>query len=236
MELAIKLNDIQKSFGEDQVITQVLFDINLEVYSKDLSMIVGPSGCGKTTLINLIGGILNPDKGSINVFGEEITKLGDDQKTIFRRNNIGFIFQQFNLIPTLNVLENITVPLLINKYSFAKSSELALDIIEKVELSKRVNYFPRQLSGGEQQRVAIARALITNPRLIICDEPTASLDSKTGKAIVEILKQTAINDNKVVIVVTHDTRIFKYADRIIKMDDGRIKSAKRVHQEGKNEA
>lgn len=233
MSLAsIKLDNVQKSFGEGHARTQVLFDISLELESGQFSMIIGPSGCGKTTLINIIGGILEADSGSISVFNKQIDAISDDKKTEFRKTKIGFIFQQYNLIPTITARENIAIPLLINKYPMDKVEKIVEEMVEKVGIKSRAGSYPRDLSGGEQQRVAIARSLIMDPDLVICDEPTSSLDGKTGTMVVALLKNIALQPHKSVIVVTHDTRIFKYADRIIKMEDGRIKSSKLVKREG----
>lgn len=223
-EKAVQITDIQKSFGTDGVVTQVLFDITQDFNYGELSMVVGPSGCGKTTLISIIGGILNANSGEINVFGERIDKMDDKAKTNFRKDNIGFIFQQFNLIPTLTVSENVSIPLLISELPKDEIDKRTGEILDKVRLGHRKDAFPKHLSGGEQQRVAIARSLIQNPKLVICDEPTASLDSKTGHAVLEMIKNITLQDNKAVIVVTHDTRIFEFADRMITLDDGRIVS------------
>lgn len=225
---AIKLTDIQKSFGVGSIRTQVLFDINQDFKTGELTMIVGPSGCGKTTMISIIGGILEPDSGSIEVFGDRIDQMSDNTKTEFRKNNIGFIFQQHNLIPTLTIKENISIPMLINKLPAVEVENRVMNLLKIVNLETHADYFPRNLSGGQQQRVAIARSLVMNPRLVICDEPTASLDGQTGRNIVGMLKDIALQEDKAVIVVTHDSRIFKYSDRMIKLEDGRIKSDKEI--------
>ena len=228
-ETVIDIVDVQKSYGEGALRNQVLFDITQQFNSGELTMIVGPSGCGKTTLISIIGGILEPDSGKINVYGKKIHKMTDDEKTDFRKDNIGFIFQHHNLIPTLTVKENVAVPLLIQgRNSTDEIDKRVMNLINKFGIDHRADYYPKEISGGEQQRVAVARALVTRPRLVICDEPTASLDSKAGKAVVQMLKDIAIEENKCVIVVSHDTRIFKFADRIIRLDDGRIKSDKHL--------
>ncbi|MEW5822269.1 MAG: ABC transporter ATP-binding protein [Cyanobacteriota bacterium] len=221
-EVAVHLVDVQKSFGEGEIRTQVLFDITQDICTGELTLLVGPSGCGKTTLISIIGGILEADCGEINVFGSKVNLMSDDLKTEFRKNNIGYIFQQHNLIPTLTVLENVSIPLIIQGYSTEEAERLSLEMLETVEIISHAYYYPRDLSGGQQQRVAIARSLITKPRLVICDEPTASLDGKSGRRIVGMLKDIALQQDKCVIVVTHDTRIFKFGDRMIKIEDGRI--------------
>lgn len=225
---AVKLTDIQKSFGVGDIRTQVLFDINQDFKTGELSLIVGPSGCGKTTMISVIGGILEPDSGSIEVFDEKIDLMTDNDKTEFRKNNIGFIFQQHNLIPTLTIKENISIPMLINRRPEKEVEKRVMDLLEIVDLKSHANYYPRNISGGQQQRVAIARSLVMDPKLVICDEPTASLDGQTGRKIVGMLKEVALQNDRAVIVVTHDSRIFKYGDRMIKLEDGRIKSDKEI--------
>ena len=185
-------------------------------------MLVGQSGCGKTTLISIIGAILSPDNGTVEVLNEPITSMTIDEKTEFRKKNIGYIFQQFNLINTLTTVENVAIPLLANDINFNTAIQKSKEYIEMMGLGDKANIYPSKLSGGEQQRIAIARSLVHNPRLIICDEPTASLDGSTGQKIVELIKNIASSPEKAVIIVTHDNRIFKYADEIINMEDGRI--------------
>lgn len=185
-EKAVQIMSIQKSFGADGVVTQVLFDISQDFNYGELTMVVGPSGCGKTTMISIIGGILSADSGEVNVFGNRIDKMNDKAKTEFRKKNIGFIFQQFNLIPTLNIKENVSIPLLINDLPKKKIDIRIEEILDKVGLAHRQTAYPKHLSGGEQQRVAIARSLVENPALVICDEPTASLDSKTGMIVLQM--------------------------------------------------
>lgn len=218
----IELKGIDKSFGKGEARNQVLFDVNVKLPTGELALLVGPSGCGKTTLISIIAGILNPDKGEINLFGNHLDKFNDEQKTNFRKDNVGFIFQQFNLIPTLSILENVSIPLLINNWKKEDALEKSREVIKLVGLDKKIDFVPNQLSGGQQQRVAIARALVREPKLLICDEPTASLDGTTGQKVMETLKALSVKDNRCVIIVTHDSRIFHYGDRIVNMEDGRI--------------
>ncbi len=220
----IELKGVDKSFGRGEAKNQVLFDVNLKLPTGELVLLVGPSGCGKTTLISIIAGILNPDKGEINLFGSHLDKFNDEQKTNFRKDNVGFIFQQFNLIPTLSVLENVSIPLLINNWKKEDALEKSREVVKLVGLDKRADFTPNQLSGGQQQRVAIARALVREPKLLICDEPTASLDGTTGHQIMETLKALSVKDDRCVIIVTHDSRIFNYGDRMVNMEDGRIMS------------
>lgn len=220
----IELKNIDKSFGKGEAKNQVLFDVNLKLPTGELALLVGPSGCGKTTLISIIAGILNPDNGGINLFGNHLDKFNDEQKTNFRKDNVGFIFQQFNLIPTLSVLENVSIPLLINNWKKDDALEKSREVVKLVGLDKRVDFTPNQLSGGQQQRVAIARALVREPKLLICDEPTASLDGTTGQQVMETLKALSVKNDRCVIIVTHDSRIFHYGDRMVNMEDGRIMS------------
>jgi putative ABC transport system ATP-binding protein len=192
-------------------------------------MLVGPSGCGKTTFLSVVCGTMRADEGSVRVFDTDIAALGSRRLTDFRGKNVGFIFQQFNLIPTWNIVENASVPLLLNGSTRRKAEESAAHLLAEVGLGKRLNAYPNQLSGGQQQRVAIARALVHQPRLLICDEPTASLDAATGRKVMELLKAVACGPDRCVIVVTHDSRIFSFADRIAEMEDGVVKA---VHAAG----
>lgn len=223
-EPAVRIEGLCKGFGSGSTRIEVLHDISLEARKGEMLFVVGPSGCGKTTLLTLIAGMLDADKGSIELFGETITKMSSSQKTAFRRDNIGFIFQQFNLIPTLNAAENAAVPMLIQEAPRKLAVQKAADLLKGMKLGHRLNAYPASLSGGEQQRVAIARSLVAAPRLLVCDEPTASLDGETGQKVMETLRESALKDNRCAIVVTHDSRIFKFADRIARMEDGRIKS------------
>lgn len=228
MNTAIKLKGINKSFGEKNDRIHVLHDISLDVNYGEMTLFVGPSGCGKTTLISIIGAILEPDTGEVFALNHTIHKMNSDEKTEFRKNNIGFIFQQFNLISTLSVQENVAIPLLINNESHDVALKKANEMLEIMEIGNKAKELPNKLSGGEQQRVAISRALVKDPNLIICDEPTASLDGHTGRKIVELLKKTTTSSDKAVIIVTHDNRIFEYGDTMIKMEDGRINSIDKI--------
>lgn len=229
--LAVEVKHVSKSFYQGNYSIQALKDINFDARQGELLMIVGPSGCGKTTLLSVIAGTLHFDKGEIDVFNNPLHQLSETQITAFRCKNIGFIFQQFHLIRTLNCLENVSIPLLLNGYSTSIAEERAAVALEKVGLKGREKEKPTNLSGGQQQRVAIARALVHEPRLIICDEPTSALDAETGVRIMELMIEVARLPDRCVLVVTHDSRILKYADRIAHMDDGRvldIKSDKEV--------
>jgi putative ABC transport system ATP-binding protein len=185
-------------------------------------MLVGPSGCGKTTLISVMAGILDHDEGECLVFSQDLRAMGQTRKTRYRGTHIGFVFQAYNLLPTLTARENVAVPLLILGKSHAQADSRAKDYLEKVGLGDRINSYPAQLSGGQQQRVAIARALVHEPRLLVCDEPTSALDHDTGRLVMEVLRNTALSQDRALIIVTHDNRIFNFADRIARMDDGRV--------------
>ena len=220
--VAVRVEKVVKTFPNGDTPTYALRDVSFEALAGQLTMIVGPSGCGKTTLLSVICGTMEIDSGRIEVFGQDIGEMRDAEVTAFRSRNVGFIFQQFNLIPTLTLVENASVPLILQGWSYRKAEEKAASVLESLGLGKRLRSFPKQLSGGQQQRVAIARALVHEPRLIICDEPTASLDAKTGHHALELLKQSACRPDRCVIVVTHDSRIFSFADWIAEMEDGRV--------------
>ena len=219
---AVRLSGIVKSFGDGGSKLTVLKGIDLEARSGEILMLVGPSGCGKTTLLSVIAGTLHPDEGAVEVYGTRLDKMSNANVTKFRAMNIGFIFQSFNLIPTLNCAENVSVPLLIRGVAARKAESRARELLAEVGLGDRWSSRPNQLSGGQQQRVAIARALVHEPRLIICDEPTASLDAKNGTMVMDLFDRVARAPGRSVIIVTHDNRIFEHADRIVQMDDGRV--------------
>jgi putative ABC transport system ATP-binding protein len=229
MNIAVKTNTVCKGFGSGESRTEVLKEVNFEARMGELLMLVGPSGCGKTTLLSVIAGTLGTDRGEVEVFDSPLHQMDKRAVTEFRAANIGFIFQQYNLIPTLNCIENVSVPLRIQGRSAAVAEKKAAEMLEIVGLGKRMHHRPNMLSGGQQQRVAIARALVHDPKLIICDEPTAALDSENGKKVMEILKNVAAKPDRCVIIVTHDNRIFKYADRMTHMEDGRIDHTDTAH-------
>ncbi len=221
---AILCRDVAKSFREGGNEVVALRSVDLVAEPGELLMLVGPSGSGKTTLLSVIAAILNADRGDVEVFDTPVQRLSDHERTAFRAKNVGFIFQQFNLLPTLTAAENVAVPLLIQGMRRKDAIARATATLERVALGERAESLPRQLSGGQQQRVAIARALVTEPRLIVCDEPTSALDGNTGARVMQLLKDAAVSEDRCVLVVTHDSRIFKFADRIARMDDGRITS------------
>ena len=214
----IIVKDVSKVYGDDsnKVIANdaISFDIN----EGEFVVILGPSGAGKSTLLNIMGGMDNASEGSINVFGKEIVGLSEDELTKYRREDIGFVFQFYNLIPNLTVLENVELA-----EQIVKQPKDAIEILKLVGLENRLNNFPSQISGGEQQRVAIARAIAKNPKLLLCDEPTGALDYKTGKNILNILKKYSVDEKKTVIIITRNSSIAEAADKVIEIYDARVK-------------
>lgn len=219
---AIRMSAIHKYFGEGEARTHVLKAADFSARFGELMMLIGPSGCGKTTLLSVLAGTLSSDAGEVEVFGERIDRMSSAQLTQFRAANIGFIFQQFNLIPTLTAGENVSVPLLIQGRSTAYAMQQARSALETVGLGHKADERPGKLSGGQQQRVAIARALVHQPRLVICDEPTSALDRENGQIVMHMLRDVARSAERTVIIVTHDARIYSYADRMAEMEDGRV--------------
>ena len=221
---AIRTSGVVKRFGTGDTATMALKGVDFEASFGEIMMIVGPSGCGKTTLLSAICGTLSVDEGEVEVFGERIDSMRASKVTEFRRRNIGFIFQQFNLVPMLNAKENVSVPLLLAGWGHVKAEAKAAEMLDTVGLGDRTKHRPSQLSGGQQQRVAIARALVHEPRLVISDEPTAALDAVSGQKVLELMKAIAAKPDRCVVVVTHDNRIFHFADRVAEMDDGKVVS------------
>ena len=229
----IDVRGVEKSFGDGSNRIHVLKKVNFQAQTGEITMLVGPSGCGKTTLLSAIAGTMRVDAGEISVFGNKLEAMSGGALTRFRAKTIGFIFQQFNLIPTLSVAENVSVPLLIQGLSNSKALKRSRTILEEVGLGDRWKEQPNKLSGGQQQRVAIARALVHEPPLVICDEPTAALDAQNGEIVLDLFRQVARSPDRAVIIVTHDNRIFSYADRIARMDDGEIVEVKQQDQNEK---
>lgn len=219
---AVICHNLIKNFAAGDDIIKVIRGIELEVKKGEFFMLVGPSGCGKTTLISIIAGILRYDSGTCEVLGNNYANISGTEILDFRARNIGFIFQSFHLIPTLTVAENVSIPLIINKVDRDIAMNRAHKILAEVGLADRADSMPNQLSGGQQQRVAIARALVHEPSLLVCDEPTSSLDHHTGMKIMDTMKEMQKKLGTTLIVVSHDERIFNYADRIAHMDDGVI--------------
>lgn len=220
--LAISARDVEKWFGEGDIKTKAVNGASFDVRFGEMLFIVGPSGSGKTTLLSIISGILRPNEGSVVVKGQEIWKLDKDKLAEFRLNTIGFVFQDYHLFPRLTTVENVAIPLILKKYKWAESIAQATKYLEIVGLKDRIQLPPMKLSGGEQQRVAIARAIVSQPDILIFDEPTASLDGDTGRKILAFVHDQILNDNTCILIVTHDARIFEFADRIMYMEDGKI--------------
>jgi len=224
--LAIKATGLEKWFGEGEAKTVALRDVDLETVFGEMVYIVGPSGSGKTTLLSVLSGILRPNAGSVTVEGTDIWNLGSDQLAEFRRNKIGFVFQDYHLFPRLSTAENVAIPLILKREDWDQSINEAIKYLDVVGLKNRAELPPVKLSGGEQQRVAIARAMVSQPDILIMDEPTASLDGDTGRAVVSFVHQNLLNENRCIVVVTHDDRIYEFATRILQMEDGRLIGAK----------
>jgi putative ABC transport system ATP-binding protein len=214
--------NVHKHFGSGEARVEALCGVDFETRFGELSFLVGPSGCGKTTLISIIAGLLDRTDGELSVLGTNVDQLSASERVLFRRRNLGFIFQQFNLLPALTAAENVAVPIIAAGTPRRRAVERASGLLAQLGLGSRLNALPSTLSGGQQQRVAIARALIHEPRLVVCDEPTAALDHASGEAVMELLAANAVRPGRTVIVVTHDTRVFHYAHSIAHMDDGRI--------------
>jgi len=214
--------NIVKEFGAGQTRVRVLRGVDFQARFGEISFLVGPSGCGKTTLISVLAGLLTPNSGRVEILGQSLTALRGGALVNFRAQNLGFIFQQFNLIPTLTAVENASVSLVAQGMGLSQAVRVAGAMFDRLGMKDQRYKYPNQLSGGQQQRVAIARALVHSPRLVICDEPTASLDAEAGHSVMQMLKELALAPDRAVIVVTHDDRIFSFADRISSMSDGLI--------------
>ena len=217
---AICTRGVTRDFQAGQQTITVLHGIDLDVKAGELTFLVGESGSGKTTLISIMCGILWPTLGEVKVFGTDIYDLSDDELVNFRLNNIGFIFQQYNLIPSIDAASNAAVPLMAQGMDREEARERAIAMLDKLNIGDQAAKLPNQLSGGQQQRVAIARALVHEPRLVVCDEPTAALDASSGRRVMDLLREVAVAENRACIIVTHDNRIFDLADRILVLEDG----------------
>lgn len=218
--VAVEVLDVTKRFLSGDIYIEVLKGVDLEALKGEILMIIGPSGSGKTTLLSVIAGTLRFDSGDVIIFNTSLKKLNEQEATAFRKNHIGFVFQQYHLIYSLNVIENISIPLIINGIDRKQALNKAVEMLEKVGMKGKEYSKPPHLSGGEQQRVAIARALIHDPPLLICDEPTASLDSENGMRVMKLIRDVAKSPDRCVIVVTHDPRIYSFSDKIVRMEDG----------------
>src|SRR3954447_960973 len=217
---AVVCRGVTKEFGQGDTRVQVLRGIDLALPCGELALLVGPSGCGKTTLISIIAGLLDPTRGEVEVLGTNLTKLSDGRKVTCRGENVGFVFQQYSLLPALTAAENAAVPLLIARVPRREAVRRARAMLDAVGLSDKADVLPAHLSGGQQQRVAIARALIHQPRLLVCDEPPAALDAHSGQTVMELLRRVAVQPDRGVIVVPHDSRVYRFGGRIVSMGDG----------------
>ena len=236
--IAISTRDLRKRFGNGHGV-EALRGVDFQARLGELTFIVGPSGCGKTTLLSVITGLLDATAGDVEVLGRHPANLPAMQRILFRRQNIGFVFQQYNLLPALTAAENAAVPLIAAGVKRAKAMDRARGLLDQLGLDGRRDALPNTLSGGEQQRVAIARALVHEPRLVVCDEPTAALDHATGEAVMKLIAANAVQPGRAAVVVTHDSRVFHHADVIAHMDDGRVVKTQRNdpndHQENPRE-
>jgi putative ABC transport system ATP-binding protein len=221
-EAAVICRQVTKEFAAGEMRVQALRGLDLAVAPGEMTLLVGPSGCGKTTLISVIAALLDPTAGEVEVLGVKLPEMPPRDKVDFRRRHIGFVFQQYNLLPALTAVENVAVPLIISGWKRPRALLLAQELLEAVRLEHRAAALPAQLSGGEQQRVAIARALVHEPQLLVCDEPTAALDAELGQSVMKLIRQVAVKKDRAVIVVTHDSRVFGFGDRIVHMNDGKI--------------
>ena len=219
---AIVATHLSKWFGQGDARTWAVRDVSFEVRFGEMLLIVGPSGSGKTTLLSVMSGILRPDEGNVSIEGTDLWSLDSDALADFRLNRIGFVFQDYHLFPRLTTAENVAIPLILKRRDWDQAISAALEYLDIVGLKGRAQLPPVKLSGGEQQRVAIARAIVGQPDILILDEPTASLDGDTGRAVIEFVKHKVLNDKRVIVIVTHDARIFDYADRIMQMEDGKL--------------
>lgn len=219
---AVRCVALRREFGEGSARTTVLHDLDLEVGLGERLFLVGPSGCGKTTLVSLMAGLLTPTSGRVEVLGQDLALLRGDDLVRFRARQIGFVFQQFNLIPALTAVENAAVPLLLLGVAQREALRRAGGLLDRLGMQPHLAKKPHQLSGGQQQRIAVARSLVHDPRLLICDEPTASLDAQAGQTVMSLLQEVAASPERGVIVVTHDNRILQFATQIVHLSDGRI--------------
>lgn len=226
---AVVCDGVRKSFGSGDARVEVLRGVDFQARAGEMTFLVGPSGCGKTTLISIIAGLLPPGDGSVTLFGTRTAELSPEQQVLHRRQNLGFVFQQYHLLPALTAEENAAVPLLAAGMNRKEATARAAAMLEKLGLGNKIRAYPKVMSGGQQQRVALARALVHDPRLVICDEPTAALDHKSGDTVMDLLASTAVRPGRAVIIVTHDSRVFHHAHRIAHMDDGVVTSIQARH-------
>jgi putative ABC transport system ATP-binding protein len=221
-DVAVRIRGVKKQFGTGENAVMALRGVDWDVRPGQMSLLVGPSGCGKTTLLSIIAGILDCDTGSVTIFGDDVTAMGDRRRTRYRSKNIGFVFQQYNLLPALTAAENASIPLVIAGWPRERAVARARDVLDSLGMADKINSLPSQLSGGQQQRVAIARSLVHEPKLLVCDEPTAALDHETGATVMGLMREAVVRPDRAVIIVTHDNRVFHFGDVIARMDDGHI--------------
>lgn len=221
-KIAIRCKGIKKHYGENESRVEALKGITLDIDQGKLTLLVGPSGSGKTTLLSIIATILTPDEGELFLLDQDMRKMSDSERANFCLENLGMVFQSLFLIPTLSILENVTLPLIIGGFSQQQARKKGIELLELMHLAHRKNGSPSTISKGQQQRVAIARAMVNESKILVCDEPTSALDQTSGLEIMKILREKVLHSSRAVLVVTHDQRIFPFADRIINMNDGQI--------------
>jgi putative ABC transport system ATP-binding protein len=227
-EVAIRAKGLTKWFGEGETRTMAVKDVSFEAYFGEILFIVGPSGSGKTTMLSMVSGILRPNAGSVEIEGTDIWSLSNDKIAEFRLHKLGFVFQDYHLFPRLTTVENVAIPLILQRRDWNEAIAEARRDLKIVGLENRAELPPVKLSGGEQQRVAIARALVSRPDILIFDEPTASLDGDTGRSILTFVRDHVLNDKRCIIIITHDPRIFEFANRIMNMEDGTLTNIEMV--------
>ncbi len=220
--IAIQATGLNKWFGEGEARTHAVKDVNFDAFFGEILYVVGPSGSGKTTMLSMISGILRPNSGTVKIEDTDVWTLSNDALAEFRLHRIGFVFQDFHLFPRLTTAENVAIPLILQRRPWDEALKEAAVDLETVGLKDKTQLPPVKLSGGEQQRVAIARAIVSRPDILILDEPTASLDGDTGRNIVKFVREHILSDKRCIVIVTHDSRIYEYADRIVKMEDGKM--------------
>ena len=222
MEPVIQARGLTKTYAQGEAAVYALDDVTLDLHAGELALLVGPSGSGKTTLLSIMGCILRPTAGTLRVLGDDVTRLAERDLPAIRRERIGFIFQAFNLFPTLTALQNVALALDLKDVSGRAARDMAAMLLDQVGLSAKLGAYPADLSGGQKQRIAIARALAGDPPIILADEPTAALDSQSGRTVMDLLQRLARERGRAVAIVTHDNRMLGYGDRLVKMEDGRI--------------
>jgi len=228
-DIAISCRGIRKRYGKNECEVDALKGIDLDIHKGELTLLVGPSGSGKTTLLSILTTILSPDAGDLFILGKDVNKMTDEEKTLLRKNSLGVVFQSLFLVPSLTIVENVALPLVVAGLSHEEANQKAMNILKKLHIDHKAHFDPTTLSRGQQQRVAIGRALVNGSEIMMCDEPTSSLDQASGLNVMELLRDLA-HESRAIFVVTHDHRIFPYADRIITMDDGLLLKEERQNE------